>query len=123
MAAYQVCTGFAYGIQFQSEELGGGAGNILEASTDQIQAIDDVRDILEQRLVRQQFFAIFQTPPHPLAAPRTPALQQQGLRHHRDRTQSHRRAGYDRIEQTEGGQRNPQYIINKCREEVLTNLP
>ena len=49
---------------------------------DQIQTIDDVRDVLEQRLVRQQFFAIFQTPLHTLAAPRTPALQQQGIGHH-----------------------------------------
>jgi len=49
--ADQIHAGIAYGIQIQPEQLGGGPGNVFEAAANQVQTIDDVRDVLEQRFV------------------------------------------------------------------------
>jgi len=56
-------SGLANRVEFHPEQAGGGARDVLEAARDEIEAIDDPRDAVEQLLVERQLFVIFQTTP------------------------------------------------------------
>jgi len=63
MAADHVHAGIAERFQLQPEQTGRRTGKVFEATGLQIQAIDDPRDALQQRLVERQFFVFVQTIP------------------------------------------------------------
>ena len=63
VAPDQLDAGFADTLEIHPEQAGGGARDVFEAASAEIEAIDDAGDAVEQLLVERQFFVFFQTTP------------------------------------------------------------